>query len=128
MITNIFTPYRIEASQTTQQNKTEAQSMKLDDYIQTVTMEYQSGENWIKITDDTKNIPADARIKIAVNYKNVDAKELMNHNKTLRYHLPDLFENSSVVMNSIQDANGNKIGTIKIDNDTQDVLLNFFKL
>lgn len=125
MITNIFTPYRIEASQTTQQNKTEAQSMKLDDYIQTVTMEYQSGENWIKITDDTKNIPADARIKIAVNYKNVDAKELMNHNKTLRYHLPDLFENSSVVMNSIQDANGNKIGTIKIDNDTQDVLLNF---
>ena len=62
MITNIFTPYRIEAAQTTQQNKKAAQSMELDDYIQAVTMEYQSGEDWIKITDDTKNIPADARI------------------------------------------------------------------
>ena len=125
MITNIFTPYRIEAAQTTQQNKKAAQSMELDDYIQAVTMEYQSGEDWIKITDDTKNIPADARIKITLNYKNVDAKELMDHNKTLRYHLPDLFENVSVVHNSIQDANGNKIGTIKIEEDGQDVLLNF---
>lgn len=126
MITTIFTPYRIEAAQTTtQQNKTEAQFMKLDDYIHAVTMEYQSGEDWVKITDDTKNIPADARIKITVNYKNIDAKELLNHNKTLRYHLPDLFQDSSVVHNSIQDANGNKIGTIKIEKDSQDVLLNF---
>ena len=126
MITNIFTTYRIEASQTTtQQNKTEVHPMKLDDYIQAVTMEYQSGEDWIKITDDTKNIPADARIKITVNYKNIDAKELLNHNKALRYHLPDLFQDSSVTHNSIQDANGNKIGTIKVEEDTQDVLLNF---
>lgn len=126
MITNIFTPYRIEAAQTTtQQNETEESFIKLDDYIQAVTMEYQSGEDWIKITDDTKNIPADARIKITVNYKNVDAKNLLEHNKTLRYHLPDLFQDSSVVHNSIQDANGNKIGTIKIEEDTQDVLLNF---
>lgn len=90
-----------------------------------MTIEYQSGEDWIKITDDTKNIPADARIKITVNYKNIDAKELLNHNKTLRYHLPDLFQDSFVVLNSIQDANGNKIGTIKVEDDTQDVLLSF---
>lgn len=126
MMINIFTPYRIEASQiTTQQNKTEEYPMELDDYIQAATIEYQSGEDWIKITDETKNIPADARIKITVNYKNVDAKELLNHNKALRYHLPELFQNSSVVHNSIQDASGNKIGTIKVDENTQDVLLNF---
>ena len=90
-----------------------------------MTIEYQSGEDWIKITDDTKNITADARIKITVNYKNIDAKELLNHNKTLRYHLPELFQDSFVVLNSIQDANGNKIGTIKVEDDTQDVLLSF---
>lgn len=92
MLMTIFIPYRIEASQTTtKQNKTEVHPLELDNYIQAVTIEYQSGEDWIKITEDTKNIPADARIKITVNYKNIDAKELLNHNKTLRYHLPDLF-------------------------------------
>ena len=126
MLMTIFIPYRIEASQTTtKQNKTEVHPLELDNYIQAVTIEYQSGEDWIKITDDTKNIPADARIKITVNYKNIDAKELLNHNKTLRYHLPDLFQDSFVVLNSIQDANGNKIGTIKVEDDTQDVLLSF---
>lgn len=126
MITNIFTPYRIEAAQTTtQQNKTGTQFMKLDDYIQAVTMEYQSGEDWITITDDTKNIPADARIKITINYKNIDAKELLDNNKTLRYHLPELFQDGSVVLNSIQDSDGNKIGTIKVEEDAQDILLNF---
>ena len=126
MLMTIFIPYRIEASQTTtRQNKTEVHPLELDNYIQAVTIEYQSGEDWIKITDDTKNIPADARIKITVNYKNIDAKELLNHNKTLRYHLPDLFQDSFVVLNSIQDANGNKIGTIKVEDDTQDVLLSF---
>lgn len=126
MLMTIFIPYRIEASQTTtKQNKTEVHPLELDNYIQAVTIEYQSGEDWIKITDDTKNIPADARIKITVNYKNIDAKELLNHNKTLRYHLPDLFQDSFVVLNSIQDANGNKIGTIKVEYDTQDVLLSF---
>ena len=29
------------------------------------------------------------------------------------------------MLNSIQDANGNKIGTIKVEDDTQDVLLSF---
>ena len=85
MLMTIFIPYRIEASQTTtKQNKTEVYPLELDNYIQAVTIEYQSGEDWIKITDDTKNIPADARIKITVNYKKIDAKELLNHNKTLR--------------------------------------------
>ena len=63
--------------------------MELDDYIQNVTMEYQSGENWIKITDETKDIPADARLKITVTYKDVRAKVLLEHNKTLKYHLPE---------------------------------------
>lgn len=50
----IFTPYRIEASQTTtKQNKTEVHSLELDNYIQAVTIEYQSGEDWIKKTAST---------------------------------------------------------------------------
>lgn len=36
-----------------------------------------------------------------------------------------MFQDSFVVLNSIQDANGNKIGTIKVEDDTQDVLLSF---
>lgn len=87
-------------------------------------MEYQSGENWIKITDDTKNIPADARMKITVNYKNIDAKELLENDQTLKYQLPALFQNGTVAINSIQDADGNKIGTIQVE-DTQDVVLKF---
>ena len=125
MITNLITPYRVQASQTKTTQKQTQQSMNLDDYINAVTIEYQSGEDWIKVTDDTKNIPADARMKITVNYKNVDAKELLNNNRTLRYHLPELFQDRLVAMNSIQDADGNKIGTIKVEEDTQDVTLTF---
>lgn len=45
MLMTIFTPYRIEASQTTtKQNKTEVHSLELDNYIQAVTIEYQSGK------------------------------------------------------------------------------------
>ena len=87
MVINILTPYGIFASDSAAQ-----QAMELDDYIQSVTMEYQSGENWIKITDETKDIPADARLKITVTYKDVKAKELLEHNKTLKYHLPELLE------------------------------------
>ena len=54
MLMTIFTPYRIEASQTTtKQNKTEVHSLELDNYIQAVTIEYQSGEDWIKKTAST---------------------------------------------------------------------------
>lgn len=125
MITNLITPYRIQASQTQTTQKQIKQSMNLDNYINAATIEYQSGEDWIKVTDGTKNIPADARMKITVNYKNVDAKDLLNNNRTLRYHLPELFQNRLVAMNSIQDADGNKIGTIKVEEDTQDVTLEF---
>lgn len=120
MIINILTPYGILASDTTEQ-----QAMELDDYIQTVTMEYQSGEDWIKITDETKEIPADARLKITVTYKDVKAKELLEHNKTLKYHLPELFQKGTVAYNSIKDANGNEIGKIQVEEETQDVLMNF---
>lgn len=129
MIVNLCTPYRIQASQnTTEQNKIARQSeqfMALDEYIHAATIEYQSGEDWIKVTDDTKNIPADARLKITVNYKNVDAKELLEHEQTLKYQLPEIFQNATVAHNSIQDADGNKIGTIQVENETQNVLLKF---
>lgn len=103
MIVNLCTPYRIQASQNTTQKY-----ITLDDYIQAVTMEYQSGEDWIKIKDNTKNIPADARMKITINYKNIDAKELLENDQTLRYHLPELFQNGTVAINSIHDSDGNK--------------------
>lgn len=45
MLMTIFIPYRIEASQTTtKQNKTEVHPLELDNYIQAVTIEYQSGK------------------------------------------------------------------------------------
>lgn len=129
MIVNLCTPYRIQASQnTTEQNKIARQSeqfMALDEYIHAATIEYQSGEDWIKVTDDTKNIPADARLKITVNYKNVDAKELLEYEQTLKYQLPEIFQNGTVAHNSIQDADGNKIGTIQVEEETQNVLLKF---
>ncbi|MCI6008701.1 MAG: hypothetical protein MRZ48_01010 [Anaerostipes hadrus] len=120
MIVNLCTPYRIQASQNTTKKY-----ITLDDYIQAVTMEYQSGEDWIKIKDDTKNIPADARMKITINYKNIDAKELLENDQTLRYHLPELFQNGTVAINSIHDSDGNKIGTIQVEENTQDVVLKF---
>ena len=99
--------------------------MEIESHIVSASMAYQTGEDWTTIDNNTTNIPADARLKAIVYYDNVDADELMQHDRTLIYTIPDLFQNSAVALNTIYDSDGNKIGDITVDQDAKQIRLTF---
>ena len=99
--------------------------INIDSHIVAASMAYQSGEDWIPIDENTSNIPADARLKVIVSYDNVDADDLLQHDRTLSYKIPDLFQDTSVATNTIYDAERNKIGDITVDKETKQIYLTF---
>lgn len=99
--------------------------MEIESHIVSASMAYQTGEDWTTIDNNTTNIPADARLKAIVYYDNVDADELMKHDRTLVYSIPELFQNSAVALNIIYDSDGNKIGDITVDQDAKQIRLTF---
>ncbi len=121
MITSIVHPYMTLASSENLQKS----SVEIDSFIQSATIEYQSEKEWIKIDDQTKNISADARLKTTIHYDDIDAKMLIENGGTLTYKLPQLFKDSTVANNTIQDADHNTVGTISIDENTRTVKLKF---
>lgn len=121
MITSMVHPYMTLASSENLQKS----SVEIDSFIQSAMIEYQSEKEWIKIDDQTKNIPADARLKTTIHYDDIDAKMLIENGGTLTYKLPQLFKDSTVANNTIQDADHNTVGTISIDENTGTVKLKF---
>ena len=99
--------------------------INIDSHIVAASMAYQSGEDWIPIDENTSNIPVDARLKVIVSYDNVDADDLLQHDRTLSYKIPDLFQDTSVSTNTIYDAERNKIGDITVDEETKQIYLTF---
>lgn len=104
---------------------TSRNGINIDSHIVSASMAYQSGEDWIPIDENTSNIPADARLKVIVSYDNVDADDLLLHDRTLSYKIPDLFQDTSVATNTIYDAERNKIGDIIVDKETKRIYLTF---
>ena len=104
-----------------------ADSLLVDDYIIHAQISYQKGEDWVTVDENTKDIPVDAHLKILIRYKDVDAANLMKHNRTLTYRIPELFTKVSVVVNTIQDAENNKIGDITVDQETKKINLTFWE-
>lgn len=103
----------------------EDSAVNVEPYIENASVAYQSGENWIDVDEKTTSIPADARLKITLNYSGVSAEEVAAHGKSIRYLLPKLLMEPSVAYNIIEDSDGNEIGTIQADTDNRSVLLTF---
>ena len=99
--------------------------VNVEPYIENASVAYQSGEDWIDVNEHTTSIPADARLKITLNYSGVSAEEVAGHGKSIRYTLPELLMEPSVAYNVIQDDDGNEIGTIQADTDNRSILLTF---
>lgn len=85
----------------------------------------KSGDNWVEVGADTTGIPADAEFKFTISYKNANAGDVEAHSRTLQYKLPDLLIEPHVELSVIQDANGNKIGTITADTSAKTIQMSF---
>lgn len=120
LIANIIQPYVIMATDESTQ-----EALKVDHYITSAAIQYQSGDSYVNITEDTENIPVDARLKINISYSNIDAQELIRKGGTLSCQFPELFLDISVESNSIQDSSGTEIGTITTDSTTRTATIHF---
>lgn len=58
-------------------------------YISNASIEYQSGTDWISVAN-IKNIPADARLRITVDYEKIPSSSVRANNNTVTYTLPSL--------------------------------------
>ena len=101
------------------------EAVSVENYIREVTMAYQSGGSWVTIDENTRDIPADARFKITLTYDGVSTDEVIAHRNSIKYTLPDLLIDPSVVYNMIEDGDRNEIGTIRADVDSKTILLTF---
>ena len=117
-----------EIAVVSQAEETTAEPLDVTPYITKVQVWYRtekSGDNWVEVGADTTGIPADAELKFTISYKKADAKEVEAHSRTLQYKLPDLLIEPHVELSVIQDANGNKIGTITADTSAKTIQMSF---
>ena len=111
-----------------QAEETTAEPLDVSPYITNVQIWYRtekSGDNWAKVGADTTGIPADAELKFTISYKNANAGDVEAHSRTLQYGLPDLLIEPHVELSVIQDANGEKIGTITADTSAKTIQMSF---
>lgn len=87
--------------------------------LKDVTLFYKlpGSENWqeFSMTDNATVIPANAKIKLQVEYKDIQIQSLINnYNRKLTYNLPELLRNVTTE-GAIFDGN-NKVGTVTCEN------------
>lgn len=87
--------------------------------LKDVTLFYKlpGSENWqeFSTTDNATVIPANAKIKLQVEYKDIQIQSLINnYNRKLTYNLPELLRNVTTE-GAIFDGN-NKVGTVTCEN------------
>lgn len=90
-------------------------------YITNAVIEYQSGTDWINV-NGAAGIPADARLRVTVNYDSVPADRISDANYTMTYTLPDLLMDAEVTNNTIQNENYQTIGSITASGRTVTML------
>ena len=93
-------------------------------YISNASIEYQSGTDWISVAN-AKNIPADARLRITVDYEKIPSSSVRANNNTVTYTLPSLLYEPKVTSGIIQNENGEQIGTISADSDNRMISMVF---
>lgn len=93
-------------------------------YISNASIEYQSGTDWISVAN-AKNIPADARLRITVDYEKIPSSSVRANNNTVTYTLPSLLYEPKVTSGIIQNENGEQIGTISADSGNRMISMVF---
>lgn len=83
-------------------------------YITNAVIEYQSGTDWINV-NGAENIPADARLRITVDYDKVPSSAVKANKNTVTYSLSGLLIEPRVTSGTIQNENYQQIGTISAD-------------
>ena len=96
--------------------------------LENVTLLYKlsDNENWQEFgtTDNATVIPANAKIKLQVEYKDIQIQNLIeNYNCKLTYNLPELLRNITTE-GAIFDENQNNVGTVTSENGKMIVTFN----
>ena len=122
-------PTAAEEKNALPEEQTEQKPLDVTSYITAVEAWYKQkgGNDWIKIDDNTHNIPADAGLKFTIHYAGADAENVMNHQRTLQYTLPELLIHPTVEHGDIKDDSQQTIGSITADTDARTIQMTFTK-
>ena len=98
--------------------ETAAAPVTVDPYITRATLYYRadSTEEWIEVTEDI-TVPANAELKLAVNYDQIPLTDLLNSGGLLLCQLPALLRNPTAD-GVVTDENGDAIGVVSVNDGT----------
>ena len=105
--------------------ETVTEPLDVSSKVTEVKISYKSGDSWIEITETTKDIPADATLKISMTYAEHDVAEVIAHGRQLQYKCPDFLKNLRVEHNEIKDSESGIIGSYAADETNRRILLTF---
>ncbi len=114
-----------ESNEEEQQGSTQVTSADFDlsanpSNIQSITLSYKdSNGNWVNIdTDGNQTIPGNAKIKLKVDYFNINIDHLINnageYSYSITYTIPDLLSNAQTVGIITQDSK--EVGKLAVQN------------
>lgn len=124
---NISETESVSADVTPSSSLFDLSSKKKEDgssYISNASIEYQSGTDWISVAN-AENIPADAKLRITVDYEKIPSSSVKANNNTVTYTLPSLLYEPKVTSGIIQNENGEQIGTISADSGNRMISMVF---
>ena len=86
--------------------------------VKSVTLYYQKADGtWEEILTSGSKIPGNAKIKLSIEYENVQIRNLIDtYNCTLTYDLPELFRNVTTINGAIMEGT-EQVGTLSVSGE-----------
>lgn len=117
-VPTVENPVPVRQMQKAEREAAVTEPLNVEGYVSEAKLYYQKSgnEEWIEITEETKDVPGNASFKLDVQFEKVSFKQLENANGQMTYTIPEIFRDATV--NSSITSGGKDVGTMSVSDGT----------